>query len=296
MELNSLIENQVSENLLTVEDSPDAIKIDLKDENSLSSPSIKASPECIQALEAISIDPWDISSWMIYLEEVENCRCGSIEQLDAFKSFLERFPRSTKFWRKIFELYNSIDAVKADETLLIGCKICWDVDLWYSYIEMKLNKVKPDRVEVESIFDSALEFVGYSIDSYQLWKLYIDYLLSIIDDSNRKEIFSQIYHLFQRAFCIPMENYDSLLKCFDDFDKSCKKYYPDPNDFLFSSPDKLKVQEIKDVLKAKKRLISNIIFDRLAVPSVGSSSEQQQIELWDQLIRFVNNVIIFHFS
>jgi hypothetical protein len=62
------------------------------------------SAECSEALFAIGTDCWDISSWMIFLEEVQMGRGGDVSLIEAYRRILEQFPRSAKFWKNLAEL------------------------------------------------------------------------------------------------------------------------------------------------------------------------------------------------
>lgn len=143
-----------------------------------------ASQDFTDALHAISVDPWDTSSWVTYLIEVEQSRGGSVMVDEAYEKFLILYPKAFNFWKSYGEYYAKRRDVTTAENIFKRCLVdCRNVELWMSYLEMtKKNTVDKvtrgndqeymqERQKYEAAIKRAVESVGMAPDSSVLWRL-----------------------------------------------------------------------------------------------------------------------------
>ena len=168
-------------------------------------PSSICSNEYTDAVTALAVDPWDISSWMILLEEVEQGRGGAAKIDDTYTRFLDQFPRAARFWMKLtsyysrnaesttnieeqLQLYNNL--IKTFENCLNKCR---SVSLWRACLACvkrtsvdqviaaaKASNAQPtqqlieryyeERKKTEQAYEAALDNVGMAIDAGELWR------------------------------------------------------------------------------------------------------------------------------
>lgn len=148
------------------------------------------SDECIEALQAIESDCWDINSWILFIDEVEGGRGGDITIPKAYNKFLERFPRASKQWKALAESHTSNKEYNSAEEVYNKCLTkCRNVELWQSYIHMMKLKFPLDINQrlIENTYEKAVDNIGMSINSHLVWRSYIDYIKSWSDlDAGRK--------------------------------------------------------------------------------------------------------------
>ncbi|KAJ1425454.1 hypothetical protein B484DRAFT_420154 [Ochromonadaceae sp. CCMP2298] len=255
------------------------------------------SAECSEALFAIGTDCWDISSWMIFLEEVQQGRGGDTSLAEAFERMLEQFPRSARFWKNLAELLSQDDVAKAEEAFKKGLFKCRSVDLWMSYmgcllppfretlkLTVRTEQYNTLRAKCNQAFEQACENVGLSLSAYPLWRAYVDFVKSWPESGmiESGEKLHQLRSLYQRAVCVGMDQAEEMWAEYESFEKSngeqsAEAILPD-----FSR----KYLNAKSIMKERKKMMCNIVFDRLATPPTGSKSEMQQLEFWNSWINF----------
>lgn len=271
-----------------------------------------ASIECSDALTAIAADCWDVSSWIIFVEEVEEGRGGSITREDAYQRIIAQFPRSAKFWVKLVKHYMSSAAEggedgegeggiknysKAEAVLEKCLSSCRSVELWGLYLEvMKRQTVdtvnmlrNPDsyatqRERYEGLLRTAIESVGMSMDAVVIWKAYLTFVQSWPEtgpvDVNRK--LGTLRTVYQRAVLVPMDNSDEIWSEYEEFEKKFRDPTTDP---AFGDLNR-RFMHAKSICRERRRYTNGIVMDRLALPPLHSSSEIQQLDLWNNWIRF----------
>lgn len=262
---------------------------------------VACSAEYTDAVEGITSDCWDINSWMIYLEEVEQGKGGSTGLSDAYNRFLSQFPMSATVWKKLVNHYTEKGQWKSCEETLDKCLVkCRSVSLWRSYLTVKkintIDKISnvPSQVEqymqarssYETAFDKAIENVGFSIDSFDIWRAYIDFVKTWGEQSMVEAIkkTAGLRKLYQRALCTPMEGaVDHLWNEYEAFEKT----NGDPTSLDQQLQDlNRKFLHAKSICRERKRMVTSIVFDRLAVPPTNSSAEMNQLGQWNDWIRF----------
>lgn len=161
------------------------------------------SNEYSEALTALNSDPWDISSWMILVEEVEHGRGGAAKIDETYQKFLEKFPLSARFWMKLTSYYiKSLESHQnpqqhqqlITDTFEKCVHKCRSVPLWRSYLSF-IKKVSVDRVIAaakanangqptqqqidqyfeerkrnEQAYEISFENVGMAVDAADLWR------------------------------------------------------------------------------------------------------------------------------
>jgi len=255
------------------------------------------STECSEALTAIASDCWDISSWIIYYEEVQQGRAGDITVVEAHERIIAQFPRSARFWKNLAEYYLKRGENDAAEDTFKKClSKCRSVDLWKSFLSflcnafidtMRLNmpieQHNQVRAKCESAFEEAVENVGLALGSFPLWRAYIDFVKSwpeagMIESGKKLHMLRSVY---QRAVGVAMEQSDEIWTEYETFERangeqSAELVLPEFN---------RKYLHAKSVAKDRRKLMQNIVFDRLATPPTNSQSELQQLEYWSLWIR-----------
>lgn len=93
------------------------------------------STEFTEAMSAVTTDCWDISSWLICLEEAEQGRSGTNTVIDIYEQIVQRFPRSAKFWKNLIEYHLSNNCMElAEEVMMKSVTVCRSVELWVMYL------------------------------------------------------------------------------------------------------------------------------------------------------------------
>lgn len=255
------------------------------------------STECSEALTAIASDCWDISSWIIYYEEVQQGRAGNITVVEAHERIIAQFPRSARFWKNLAEyhLHRGENDI-AEETFRKCLSKCRSIDLWKSYLSylfnafidtmrlnMPLEQHSKVRAKCESAFEEAVENVGLALGSFPLWRSYIDFVKSWPEagmiESGKK--LHMLRHVYQRAVGVAMEQSDEIWTEYETFEKSNGEQSAE----LVLPEFNRKYLHAKSVAKDRRKLTQSIVFDRLATPPTNSQSELQQLEYWSLWIR-----------
>ena len=93
------------------------------------------STEFTEAMSAVTTDCWDISSWLICLEEAEQGRSGATTVIDIYEQIVQKFPRSAKFWKNLTEYHLSNNCMElAEEVMKKSVTVCRSVELWVMYL------------------------------------------------------------------------------------------------------------------------------------------------------------------
>ena len=251
------------------------------------------SKECSEALQAIDSDPWDINSWLLFLHEVEEGHGGGLSVIEAYHRFLERFPRAAKYWKILAGYHVKAKNYPAAEEVFVKAfaSKCRNVELWLAYIAMIRAKILNggresghDMKPVEVAFEKAVENVGTSLDAWALWRAYVDFIRDRKDwpdsgDGRRLAAFRKIY---QKAVCIPQDNLDTLWREYEVLEKKAGEHLAEKVLPEFEG----KYSHAKTIFRERRRSCARIDFDRLAVPPSNSSSELQQLGMWNKWIRY----------
>lgn len=287
-----ITENQISD--LVVSDRDQILG------SSSSETKIVASPEFTEAWTAIQEDSWDISSWMIYLDETENRRAGNLSFEDACMKFLKYFPKCAKVWQKLGDYFLTIgDKKKGEQILLHGAKKCWNVQLWSHLLNQMINGMRilmkstvnkeeiiADRAKCEAAFELSLEQVGLAVDSFDIWKAYIDFVADwpSTDPLDRNRKISLLRKIYQRAVCSAIDQVDDFWNSYKAFEKEIGcDIQVEP---AFGELTKRHLH-CKTILRDRKERVRYIVFDRFSTPPTNSGPELDQLEKWSQWIRYV---------
>ena len=137
------------------------------------------SDECVEALQAVESDCWDINSWYLFIEEVENGRGGTTTIPEAYTRFLEKFPRAAKQWKSLAEYHTQKEEyAQAEDVYTKYLTKCRSVELWQSYVQMVQQRsgTEVSQKSVEAAFEKAIDNVGMSVVSHPLWVGYIEFI------------------------------------------------------------------------------------------------------------------------
>ena len=137
------------------------------------------SDECVEALQAVESDCWDINSWYLFIDEVENGRGGTTTIPEAYTRFLEKFPRAAKQWKSLAEYHmQKEEYALAEDVYTIYLTKCRSVELWQSYVQMvqQRSSAEGSQKSVEAAFEKAIDNVGMSVVSHPLWVGYIEFI------------------------------------------------------------------------------------------------------------------------
>ena len=173
---------------------------------------------------------------------------------------------------------------------------CRSVELWILYLSLQKKKTidkapkvtdpsySLNRKAYENIFEKAVENVGMSVDSDELWREYLDFARdfpeSANDDATKKLV--RLRKVLQRAICIPMNGLDILWKEYETLEKSAgetwaEKVLPEFNE---------KYNHARAIYKERSKFTDTIAFDRLATPPTKTLGEMQQLDNWNRWIKF----------
>jgi hypothetical protein len=256
-----------------------------------------SSAECVDALSAITTDCWDISSWIIYLEEVQQGRGGDTTIEEAYGKILAQFPRSAKFWLNLAQHYLSVGDVRhAEETFSKSVIVCRSIELWRAYLNhltaifqetlkytVQTEQYVTTRAKCETAFEQACDNVGLWLGAYPIWRGYIDFV-KCLPETGMIEAGKKLHMLrgvYQRAVSVALDQSDELWAEYESFEKSCGEQSAE-----IILPDfNRKYLHSKSIMRERKKLVMNIVFDRLATPPMHAASELQQLELWNNWIK-----------
>jgi tetratricopeptide (TPR) repeat protein len=255
-----------------------------------------ASQEFLEALQAVDSDPLDISSWLIFLDELVCGRSGSSMDVETgFGKYFAQFPRAARAWMQLAEYHISkgqYDA--AAETYNKSARLCRDINLWRSYLNFlkrravekssaqSLDEQYQERRNVEAAYDAAVDNVGSSIDSYPLWRDFIEFVNSEGESTRKLTTTRKIY---QRAVCIPMDGLDVIWRDYETLERQQQGGSHLADKLVAEYEERYKTAKL--VYRDRKRLTNRIAFDRLSVPPTKSLEELQQLDSWNQWIRYV---------
>lgn len=280
-------------------DEPIALSVPTSTEIVSADDAQNCSTECTEALTAIATDCWDISSWIIYYEEVQQGRGGEITIVEAYERIINQFPRSARFWKNLAEYYLQRGENETAEATFNKClSKCRSIDLWKSYLSylfsafidtmrlsMPVEQHNRVRAKCERGFEEAVENVGLALGSFPLWRTYIDFVKSwpeagMIESGKKLHMLRSVY---QRATSVSMnsEQSDEIWAEYEAFEKANGEQSAE----LVLPEFHRKYLHGKSVAKERKKLMQNIVFDRLATPPTNSHSELQQLEYWSLWIR-----------
>ena len=217
-------------------------------------PSGKVSEECAEAEASITADPWDISSWHIYIHEIEEGRGGSeITPAQAYKKMLTYFPRAYKVWKAFAEyLIKQNDVDQAESTYAQGSDVCWSVELWHNYIlflldqyailrtqhhksklESVQNMLEAYKTKCLGVFEVATDRVGMMLDSMCIWRAYIDFITATGADTSHTSAMTGgaeaieltkklalLRKVYQKVCILSIDGSDLVWKEYEAFEKS----------------------------------------------------------------------------
>jgi cleavage stimulation factor subunit 3 len=269
--------------------------IDIVEQTTSAIYTIACSAECTEALSAIATDPWDISSWIIYLEEVEQGRGGTNDLNDAYNRLLTQFPRSAKFWKKYIEFNIPFNESKKIEELFNQCiEKCRSIELWELYLSFIKNtsikssqNAQPEQIDlkrkkIENAYEKAIANIGMAFNSYSIWKEYINFIRSwpeiSVGDAGRK--LNTLRKIYQFALTIPMEQLDDIWNEYELFEKQINEQY----EIILQDWNK-KFLHAKSIYKERKKFTNLIVFDRFATFPTFSSIEMQQLDHWNAWLK-----------
>ena len=268
-------------------------------------PVLEESAEYSEARQSIELDVWDVNAWMILIDEVKSKRSGALTIIQACDMFLKQFPKCAQIWQLYCEalLADGLEA-KAEEFYKKNTKSCRNVSFWKSYI-LYVKKITIDRTsktkdnyqvekrKLESVFESALENIGLTIDSYAIWRMHIDFIKDWPDihatDPGKK--LAALRKIYQRCICIPIDGMDDFFKEYVTLEKSVGEHLAEQLLPEYTE----KYTNAKLIYKERKRLMNKIDITKLSrVPGiVNNFHELEQLDAWNKYIRYKIYTYVF---
>ena len=257
----------------------------------------RGSAEFAEAQRIISNDCWAVSAWMVFIEEVEAGRGGSITIVEAYQKLLAQFPRSGRFWRLLANYYiDKEEYAAAEDIFKKSLQKCRSVGLWQSYLTMMRKKTiqnypvnsehyQKERDILKSAFDKAIDNIGMSLESNIIWKEYLNFVKDWPEngDLDKGRKLKALRDIYQRAICTPIDDLESYWKGYETLENQAGAHLA-----AQLLPEYLpKHQKAKQVQKDRCKYSSRIALDHMAVPPVYpySSSEKTRLELWNKWLR-----------
>lgn len=258
------------------------------------------SEDYIDALQSIQQDPYDTSSWLLLLDEVEGGRGGEVTFPDTVTRFLQQFPRASSAIVRLasyYELQHN-DLKSAEEVCALHVSDMRDVSLWEKYIDIvnkqatqqkksgleSTDSIAASREKLEKIYDDAIDNVGVFINSGTIWKAYVEFIQNWPDASGMDPAkkLNSLRRVFQRSFVVPHDELDFMWTNYEAFeraqgDQAAKEIIPEFEKRYLSS---------KALVKDRKKLVNKISFQRLATPPAKSLAEIDQLRAWDSWIKY----------
>jgi len=280
------------------------------------------SPEFLEAQNAIQLDVYDIPSWFILLEEIQNNRGGNMKLNTAYEQLLIHFPRAAKFWKNLAMYYAEQEKnyEKQKTILLQGAKACYNINLWVDYLHCLLTSFIPEHEHdnksetatgkklkdneykiMEEELEQAVDSCGLGIDSYPLWSFYLTLVKEYYPDNSildKNKRLTALRKLYQRCLGIAMENHDILWQEYEQFEKQLLEINPNTAAMAVSSGQTPQAQlqyelqewykrylHTKSIYKERKKYQQMIVMDRLAILPTNTASELQQLQYWNHWLR-----------
>ena len=269
-----------------------------EEEQEKSKPKLMGSEDYVDALQSIQADAWDFDSWNLLIEEVEGDRGGSASIRETYDKFLAQFPSSSKILFNLASYYaKEKNYAEAAEVLERSIAKLRNVELWEKYLDVLEKKnqsstgkkqsqdeIGDTRRTMEEAFEKAIDNVGMSVESGQLWKRYVDFVKDWPDasgmDPEKKR--STLRKIYQTSLSVPMEKLQVMWEEYDKYENAqdsheAKEILPEFDKLFLSS---------KTLLDERKQISNRIKFDRFAVPPARSRIETDQLDCWNKWIKY----------
>lgn len=254
-------------------------------------PKTIVSQDYTDALQTIELNCWDLSSWTVFLEEIQGKRSGNLSEIDGYLKYLKHFPRDAKVWTLLAEVYIADGKIQDAEQCFLNRHKCRSGQLWRSYVNMIKKRINEkglttldERKNIENAFEQAIENIGMSSESYQIWRDYIDFVQENPESQiSRDELFHKLTRIYTRAFKIPMDGLDILWKEYESLVRSFGENQTYADKVIPEEEEKLK--QSRKNYKDRKKYIQRIVFDRVAIPPTRTFEEIQQLDFWNAWIR-----------
>ncbi|PVU97914.1 hypothetical protein BB559_001868 [Furculomyces boomerangus] len=190
----------------------------------------------IEAFEAKIIEnEFNVDAWLGLLSNVISLRDTEYTR-STFERFLEKNPTSIKQWRAYLEFeyelknYEAVEKIFTKTLVQLKSVELWQFYLFYIMEKNKslggINKITSDQYKtVDQSFSYAISNIGIDRDSFQIWKMYIDFLSEAECSSpweiNKKN--ENIRNIYNQAIRIPIKEIENIWKDFDQFENSLNK-------------------------------------------------------------------------
>ncbi len=251
--------------------------------------------------------------------------CGEAQALPLerarplYERFLAQFPTAGRFWKYYAEhVYRDGNVAATEEILERGLKSTVNCELWRFYTKFKVETTRSSMEEAagdaaaesteglatgvpaaaadpmkpaHDAFARALDEVGASIDSGDIWHDYLNFLKNLPTKSiyEKGQITLKIRDTYQRVIKQPIQRVAMLWREYEEFERG----------IVDSSNEQLSQRLLKEhepaaknaIAMAKERtdLYKNISFNMLPVPEQPENSiigrrQVRQLALWRQVI------------
>lgn len=179
----------------------------------------EGSPEFLESESAINNNPWDLISWMNYIEEVQNDRGGQLTLSEAYSKFLEQFPYSVKICKAYAKFSIDTGDYQQANYIFNTCLMkCRSVSLWELYLQLiqkktvgSLSSKYHTNFEIEKKkyvgeLERALENVGMCCNSGSIWRQYIDFINDWpeIESTDKSQKIDALRKIYRRVVTTPL--------------------------------------------------------------------------------------------
>jgi len=247
-----------------------------------------------QALEArIAANPLDAEAWeelisRVHLVSTERARI-------VMDRAVARYPLSGWIWVRYAQLEETLrDDERVKQIIQRSLYSCFSVDVWAYYLQWlshsSLGSDKGRAVMLDA-FEEAIKHqnIGFAIDSYSIWRSYLDFLKAEPEDSlfDKNQKVTRLRKVYQRCIQLPIRNVDVVWREYSQFEQlqsgANKKALED---------EQPKFAHANEVLKERDAYWRQVLpvaakhAHVLPRPYSKSPAELQRVQAWSALLAY----------
>lgn len=248
----------------------------------------------------IRLDPYDTDAW----ESLVNIsRPNHPDRTRAiFENLLERFPASN-YWIKYAEFEESQQSQKNVEDIFKRVLLsCYATEIWQFYLNWLIrtrltnapkDQIKTNRTLLVEAFEEALksENVGYAMDAYCIWKMYLDFLnqepeTNVAEHGQKLAALRKVY---QRALHVAIRGLESMWKDYQAFENAmsavtAQKFIAEMTPIFANANEILKEREAvwKPILNNPNWKVTSLP----KPPMVNSAAAAVAADAWNKVLAF----------
>ena len=181
--------------------------------------------------DKIALDRRDTDAWLTLIKE--HRRKGKMEDIrKTYDRFLTIYPLAVTQWVDYVNLELEQDNFSQVDTIFSRCLLhLFHVELFKCYLDYVRRRTNlatggtQARGTILSAFDFAVQRVGLDLNSYPIWRQYIDFIKSgeATTSWEQQQRTDHMRKIYQRAVVVPMHNLEQLWKDYDQFEQTASK-------------------------------------------------------------------------